>query len=63
MGLKIIVEQEESESEDEYPCPKCGAECEAEDKFCCECGAKLPAKVSNEARMGAMKKAMSDMED
>jgi len=67
MGLKIVIEQEDSESEmeDSCECPKCGAECESEDKFCCECGAKLPTspKVAAGARMGAMQKAMSEMED
>lgn len=65
MGLKIVIEQEDSESEDSCECPKCGAECETEDKFCCECGAKLPppAKAMAGARMGAMQKAMTEMED
>ena len=40
MGFKIIFEQED-ESSEEYPCPKCGCEVETEDKYCCECGTKL----------------------
>lgn len=64
MGLKIVIEQED-ESEDCVECDKCGTECEADDKFCEECGAKLPASPTamKGARMGAMQKAMSGMED
>lgn len=65
MSLKIVIEQEDSESEDMCECPKCGAECESEDKFCCECGAKLPApaKAMAGARMNSMSKAMSEMKE
>lgn len=61
MGLKIIIEQESEGPEDCVECPKCGAECEAEDKFCCECGAKMPApaKAMAGARMNALSKAMN----
>lgn len=57
MGLKIVIEQEDSESEAPCECPKCGAECETEDNFCCNCGAKLPKAPVGKAgaRLAAMK--------
>jgi predicted amidophosphoribosyltransferase len=62
MGLKIVIEQEDSESEDYCTCPKCGAECESEDKYCCECGAKLPVVQQGKAsaRLSAMKGMIAD---
>lgn len=43
-ALKLILEMGgESKSEDSVECPKCGSMQEAEDKFCCDCGAKMPA--------------------
>lgn len=66
MSLKIIIESEvEEKSEDSVECPKCGCECEAEDKFCCDCGTKLPAPkgAMAGARMSAMQKMMGEEED
>lgn len=58
--MEVSVEIEvEDESEDSCECPKCGAECEEEDKFCCECGTKLPAPKA--AVAGARKAALSKM--
>lgn len=54
MGLKIIIENE-VESEPEQPCPNCGEMQEMNDKYCCECGAKMPQpKIS--ARLGTLNK-------
>ena len=66
--FKLILEmgKEESEGSEEYKeCPKCGCECDMEDMYCPQCGAKLPAseKKMNGARMEAMKKMMSEDED
>jgi hypothetical protein len=59
-ALKLILEMGgESESEDSVECPKCGAMCESEDKYCCECGAKMPAPAK--AVAGARKAALSKM--
>jgi len=59
-ALKLILEMGgEGESEDSCECPKCGAECESEDKYCCDCGAKLPAP--EKAKAGARMKAMQGM--
>jgi len=58
-ALKLILEMGgEGESEDSVECPKCGAMCESEDKYCCECGAKMPApaKAVASARKGALSK-------
>jgi len=54
-SLELNFDQEE---EDCCECPKCGAECEADDKFCCDCGAKLPAPKAAvaDARKGALSK-------
>ena len=56
MGLKLVFETED-ESSEEIECPQCGEECEADDNFCCECGAKLSkAPVGKaSARLSAMK--------
>ena len=64
MGLKIVIEEEDGEDEC-ITCPKCGEDCEADDKFCSECGAKLPTSpaVTASARMGAMQKAMAAESD
>ena len=66
-ALKLILEMGgESESEDSVECPKCGAECESEDKYCCECGAKMPApeKAVASARKDVLKKmAMPEEEE
>lgn len=40
MGFKLIFEQEDDSAE-EYPCPKCGEDVETEDNYCCNCGARL----------------------
>ncbi len=55
MSLKIVIESGESE-EESYPCPNCGCECESDDKYCCQCGKKLPVAkgVPMQARMKAM---------
>lgn len=65
-ALKLILEMGgEGESEDSVECPKCGCMCESEDKYCCECGAKLPApeKVKAGARMKAMQGMMEGPEE
>lgn len=66
-ALKLILEMGgESESEDSVECPKCGAMQESEDKYCCECGAKMPApaKAVASARKDALKKmAMPEEEE
>ena len=54
MGLKIIIENESDESP-EQPCPKCGEMQDMDDKYCCECGCKMPQpKIS--ARLGTLSK-------
>lgn len=58
MTLKIIIESEGSE-EESYPCPNCGCECESDDKYCCQCGKKLP--VAKDVPMQARMKAMNGM--
>ena len=59
-ALKLILEMGgESESEDSVECPKCGSMQEAEDKFCCDCGAKMPAP--KKAVAGARKDMLSKM--
>lgn len=59
-ALKLILEMGgEGESEDSVECPKCGAECESDDKFCCDCGAKLPAP--EKAIAGVRKGMLSKM--
>lgn len=65
MGIKIVIEPEESE-EPSVPCAKCGAEVEAEDNYCCNCGAKAPKKIGNAAsmaRMSAMASKLGGGED
>lgn len=65
-ALKLILEMGgESESEESVECPKCGCECDAEDKFCCECGAKMPApeKAVAAARKGMLSKMAEDTEE
>ena len=61
MPLKIVIESEDSE-EESYPCPKCGEDCEMDDKYCCQCGAKMPLKQEGPAaaRMAAMKNMIGD---
>lgn len=62
-ALKLILEMGgESESEDSVECPKCGSMQESEDKYCCECGAKMPApaKAVAEARKGALSKMAAE---
>jgi hypothetical protein len=56
VSLKIVIESGESEEEESYPCPNCGCECESDDKYCCQCGKKLPVAkgVPMQARMKAM---------
>lgn len=64
-AVKILLELGgESESEDTAECPKCGAMHEAEDKYCCDCGAKMPApaKAVAAARKTAMSKMMGEDE-
>lgn len=47
------------DSEPEFPCPKCGEECEQDDKFCDDCGAALPiAKPTTQQFSAARKQAM-----
>jgi hypothetical protein len=60
-ALKLILEMGgESESEGSVECPKCGAECESDDKFCCDCGAKLPAPTAAVAKVrSSMLKGMA----
>lgn len=68
--FKLILEmgkesEDSSESEEYKECPKCGCECDMEDVYCPQCGAKLPpaeAKVKG-AREEAMKKMMSEDDD
>ena len=67
-ALKLILEMGgENESEDSVECPKCGSMQEAEDKYCCDCGAKLPApeKAVASARKGMLSKmaAMPEEEE
>lgn len=64
-ALKIILEMGgmDKPEEAELPCPKCGEETEADDKFCDDCGAALPvARPTPEqfstARKDALKKAL-----
>lgn len=59
MTLKIVIEQEDSESEDSCECPSCGAECDSTDKYCCDCGKKLP--VAQSPQVSARLKAMNGM--
>lgn len=62
-ALKLILEMGgESESEDSVECPKCGSMQESEDKYCCDCGAKMPApaKAVAEARKGALSKMAAE---
>jgi hypothetical protein len=59
-ALKLILEMGgESESEGSVECPKCGSMQEAEDKYCCDCGAKMPAPAK--AVASARKDALSKM--
>jgi transposase len=65
-ALKLILEMGgESESEDSVECPKCGCMCDSEDKYCCECGAKMPApaKAVAAARKGALSKMVNGTEE
>lgn len=67
-ALKLILEMGgESESEDSVECPKCGSMQEAEDKYCCDCGCKMPApeKAVASARKGMLSKmaAMPEEEE
>ena len=58
MTLKIVIESEDSE-EESCCCPSCGAECESDDKYCCQCGKKLPVQQSSQ--VAARAKAMNSM--
>lgn len=59
--MKFSIEFGDSGSEEpEFPCPKCGEETEADDKFCDDCGAVLPvAKPTPEQFSTARKQAMT----
>lgn len=60
MGIKIVIEPEESEDDCCVTCPKCGDECEADDNYCGDCGAKLPAQgptAPATARLNSLSKA------
>jgi predicted amidophosphoribosyltransferase len=59
MGFSLEIEFDKEE--DSCECPKCGAACESDDKFCCDCGAKLPAPAAAvaSARKGALSKMAS----
>lgn len=65
-ALKLILEmggmENESESEGSVECPKCGSMQEAEDKYCCDCGAKMPApaKAVASARKDALSKMVAE---
>lgn len=60
MGLKIVIESEEDD--DDIECPDCGCECEPEDNFCSDCGAKLSKAPVGKAgaRLSAMKSMTED---
>lgn len=64
-ALKLILEMggeggaEAPVLEAPVECPKCGSMQEAEDKFCCDCGAKMPAPAK--AVAGARKDMLSKM--
>jgi predicted amidophosphoribosyltransferase len=57
MGFKIVFEQEDDDSCEEYPCPKCGEDCEPDDNYCCDCGTKLsgPPVATRAAALKPMK--------
>ena len=59
--MSFSLEIEFDKEEETVECPKCGAECEVDDKFCCDCGAKMPApaKAVADARKGALSKMAS----
>lgn len=59
MTLRIVIEQEDSSEEYSCECPSCGAECEMDDKYCCQCGKKMPVQQS--AQVSARMKAMNNM--
>lgn len=61
-AVKLILEMGGEESEDSVECPKCGCMQEAEDKYCCECGAKMPppTKAVASARKDALSKMMEE---
>lgn len=58
MGLRITIENESDSSEECSPCAKCGAELEMDDKYCCDCGTKVPIASATpaKARLTAMNK-------
>jgi predicted amidophosphoribosyltransferase len=65
-ALKLILEMGgmDKPEEAELPCPKCGEETEADDKFCDDCGAALPVARPTpaqftSARNDALKKALA----
>lgn len=61
-AVKVLLEIGGESEEASVECPKCGCMQEAEDKYCCECGAKMPApaKAVAEARKTAMSKMMEE---
>lgn len=62
-AFKLILEMGgEGDKEVELPCPKCGEETEADDKYCDDCGATLPVARPTPAKFAdARKMAMDKM--